>query len=236
MISGDYQEIPKAKWEVVLSETKDAWKNQEIPLRSWEAAKGERLMVRNKDFSLPVFDTFLNLVQVAMFRDKLKNPSILEIGAGNAFYGELLLAAGVTCRYQACDHSMTFREFTLQRNPSLRYVLADATKLPHDDQSIDIVVVGGCLLHVPSWKKALREAYRVSKKWVMVTRVPVTERRSTTLYKKLAYDVPCLEWLFSKKDFYEATKEAGLYLEDVRFVTGDPDEGHYSYLFSKVES
>lgn len=241
-VSGNYELVSRADWEKVSDELSKGWMNSDIPERNWKITQKEREMVARGDFSLPVFATFLDLVQTAIKSGKLRDRSnahmLLEVGAGSAWYGELLRLADVPCFYGACDYSPAFKEFAKVYAPLFPYTVADATNLPFFAKSRDIVVLGGCLLHIFDWRLVLQEAARVSSRWVLATRVPVSIK-PTEMYKKVAYDVPCFEWLFSEKEFVDVAYQKKLVLKEYKFITGDQmsaSGAHFSYLFKKMES
>jgi ubiquinone/menaquinone biosynthesis C-methylase UbiE len=82
----------------------------------------------------------------------------------------------------------------------------DAVALRFDSDCFDIVVSGGCLLHIPDYERAIAEAARVSRKWVVFHRTPVVHVRGPVTYTKKAYGVDTLEIHFNEqllfKSFY----------------------------------
>ncbi len=92
-------------------------------------------------------------------------PDFLEVGCGN----------GVVSRYltQKYDGSVTGvdvdpEQIALARRdtgdlPNIRFLEADATSLPFNDGSFDVVLSFGVLHHIPNWLEALKEIKRVLK-------------------------------------------------------------------------
>jgi SAM-dependent methyltransferase len=234
IISGKYEEIPDGISAEVFRSLGNAWKHREIPERNWTVTQSERDRVYRGDFSLPIHATFLSIMKQCNVSPRTRGTKILEVGAGSAFYGELLKRAGLSCQYEACDYSEAFRDFARQKFPETPYTVADATKLPWKPGEFRIVILGGCLYHVEDWRAAIREATRVSNLWVVATRNPVSETQGRTkLFRKLAYDIPCPEWTFDAADFWSAFQESGLVRTfDVK-VFGDEKYAHISAVFRK---
>jgi ubiquinone/menaquinone biosynthesis C-methylase UbiE len=111
--------------------------------------------------------------------------------------------------------------------------VAHADRLPFWDHSKDVVISGCCILHVEDWRKAVSEATRVSRSWVLFTRTPISKTRPTALFSKTAYDVPCLEWRFAEEDVLRAFREARLTLHAEKAIFGNDEYAHVSYLLRK---
>ena len=234
IVSGKYEEIPNGIEPEVFRSLGNAWKSPSIPERNWSVTQQERERVYRGDFSLPIHATFLEIMKQASLSARTRGTRILEVGAGSAFYGELLRRAGFACQYEACDYSEAFRDFVRKQFPATPYTVAEATSLPWKDREYKMVVLGGCLYHIYDWRKAILEAARVSSLWVVATRNPVSETLGRTkLYRKLAYDIPCPEWTFDLGEFWAAFKEAGLVRTFDTRVFGDATYAHVSCLFRK---
>lgn len=228
--SREYQEVPPEEKDSVWDRLENAWHMKDVPFRQWEVTRKERDQVRAGDFSLPVYATFLELIRLAGFGPGTAARGVLEIGASNAWYNELLRLAGIACRYEGLDYAEGFREHVREIYPGLPYTVGNAMALPFESRSKDTVVSGSCILHCRDWRLAAREAARVASRYVIFTRTPVSRKHPTKLFQKLAYDVPCLEWRFAEDDVLLEFTAAGLRLLAVRKIFGDDDYAHISYL------
>lgn len=234
IISGKYEEIPHGIETEIFRSLGNAWKDPNIPERNWTVTQSERDAVARGDFTLPIHATFLEIMKQAGLSSRTRGTRILEVGAGSAFYGELLRRAQIGCQYEACDYSEAFRDFARKKFPETPYTVAEATQLPWKNGEFKIVILGGCLYHIEDWRRAIREAARVSSLWVVATRNPVSETEArSTLYRKLAYDIPCPEWTFAAVDFWAAFKDSGLTRTFDLRVFGDAKYAHVSCLFRK---
>lgn len=127
------------------------------------------------------FQRFISYFYQIKFISMLKPSSILEIGVGNKTLSSYLKNNGF---------KVTTSDFNKQLKPD--YV-ADATNLPFEDSSYEMVVSFQLLEHLP-WKKvkeAVYEMLRVSKKYVIVS-VP-----HLSLHFDFLFKVPLFNYLFS---------------------------------------
>jgi ubiquinone/menaquinone biosynthesis C-methylase UbiE len=100
-------------------------------------------------------------------RDGWPYGDVLEVGCGTGFFTLNLMLAGVIDRAHVTDISPGMVRVT-ERNASslgLRVEgrVADAERLPYDDDTFDLVVGHAVLHHVPDVALALREVLRVLK-------------------------------------------------------------------------
>ncbi len=89
----------------------------------------------------------------------------LEIGCGTGFFLLNLMLAGVIERGQVTDLSPGMVEVATRNAAGLGFSVegrvADAERLPYDDDSFDLVVGHAVLHHIPDVELALREVVRV---------------------------------------------------------------------------
>lgn len=85
--------------------------------------------------------------------------NLLEIGCGTGVFAQRLADQHPGAALLAIDQSARFVELTAARGVEAR--VADATDLPFDDDSFDLVAAMWMLYHVPDLDRALAEARRV---------------------------------------------------------------------------
>jgi ubiquinone/menaquinone biosynthesis C-methylase UbiE len=102
------------------------------------------------------------LLQSAKLGEKQK---YLEIGCGN----------GTLCKHMAKKYQMDVTgidvaadqivraQVDTEDTPNLRFMVLDATRLPFDDASFDIVLSSGVMHHIREWPDAFEEIARVLK-------------------------------------------------------------------------
>ena len=90
----------------------------------------------------------------------------LEVGCGNGYGQELIKQSFKPEEYTGIDLDKKSIAKALQKGVgtgNVRFQEADITNLPFEDSSYDSVFNFGCIHHVPDWKKAFEEIYRVMK-------------------------------------------------------------------------
>jgi 2-polyprenyl-6-hydroxyphenyl methylase/3-demethylubiquinone-9 3-methyltransferase len=86
---------------------------------------------------------------------------LLDIGCGRAYYFPLYEALSIDAAGIEADPET--QAIAQGRYPQAHISLGDAGKLPHDDATIDSVIMSEVLEHLPDPVQALREAARVLK-------------------------------------------------------------------------
>jgi ubiquinone/menaquinone biosynthesis C-methylase UbiE len=94
-------------------------------------------------------------------------PKALEIGSGTGFFLLNLMQAGVAAEGYVTDISPGMVDVALRNARGLGLPVtgrvADAERIPYEDNSVDLVVGHAVLHHIPDVEGALREALRVLK-------------------------------------------------------------------------
>jgi SAM-dependent methyltransferase len=160
--------------------------------------------------------------------------AILEVGCSTGYHYEVLTHAfGHTVTYGGTDYSYAMIAEAKLRYPRLPLTVADATALPYDTGSVDIVISGCCLLHIPEYAKAIAESTRVAGRWVILHRTPVVAV-PTQFYQKKAYGVPCVEIHFNEEELVELCAAQGLKLSRTWELGPSGDASHKTYVFEKT--
>jgi len=90
----------------------------------------------------------------------------LEIGCGN---GEVAKYIARNYKGRVVGIDIDPEQIKIARDadediPHLKYLEADSTELPFDDDSFDVILSFGVLHHIPNWDDALEEIKRVLRK------------------------------------------------------------------------
>ena len=184
----------------------DAWKNETLP-RS-QAKLTQKQLIANYQDVAP-----MNALVDIMKKIPLNNPSLLEIGCSSGYYSEVFEKAGMKLTYSGCDYSKPFIDAARARYPKLDFKVSDATSLDYTEKEFDIVISGCCILHIVDYKKAIQEAARVSRGFVIFHRTPVVARRATTYAIKKGYGVEMLEIFFNEDELFEEFRKNNLSVE-----------------------
>jgi ubiquinone/menaquinone biosynthesis C-methylase UbiE len=140
----------------------------------------------------------------------------------------------VKVSYQGCDFSPAFIRIARQIYPAIRFDVEDATRLSYDADSFDIVVSGCCLLHIPEYEKAIAEAARVSREFVVFHRTPVLHMMGPVFFTKNAYGVEMLEIHFNEQQLVRMFAAHNLHLVDVNSHVSLPENRQGDVLFYKT--
>jgi len=172
----------------------------------------------------------------------IARPSLLEVGCGSGYYSEVFadLVPGAVS-YTGIDYSEAMIARARSNYPSVTFEVADATRLPHQDNAFDIVFNGVSLMHIIEYPAAIREAARVAGRYCVLHTVPVFDDHQTTYLSKFAYGAPVVEIVFGKRELMSLCRDAGLRLArewpcipyNVFEATGHRSTTE-TYLFSKT--
>lgn len=141
--------------------------------------------------------------------------SMLDVGCSTGYYAAVFreLCGDRVTAYLGLDYSGPMVVYGKRRHPFASFVAGDATSLPFQPQSWDVVLLGGVLLHLSDPDQALREAARVARRAVVVHRQPVFRQRPTGHFRKLAYGQTMMEVIFREQDLLDRVHQSGLSVE-----------------------
>ncbi len=195
-VSTNYQELTPREAAVIAAKYDGAWDHPEIPLRQLQVVEHELAELRLGRLSAPyraLIESFHRIEQ-APFQ------TVLEVGAASCYNGRVLKEAGWTMLYTGLERSPHFQALAERIYPLGNFLLGDAREIPLIHQ-FDIVLHGGCLLHIFEYEKAIAEAVRVSRRYVILHRTPI-QHEPTSFFLKDAYGVRCLEIHFQESELY----------------------------------
>lgn len=167
----------------------DGWSSDSVA--EWQNDAYEALLTDMRAGS-PRVD--LSIAAEAVAATGLTAPSLLEIGCGGGYYADVfahLLNGSV--HYSGIDRHPTMIAAAIKRRPSLSLAVADATRLPHPNASVDIVFNGVSLMHIMDYEAAIAEAARVARHFCVFHTVPVLSGRATSFLTKSGYGQPMAE-------------------------------------------
>lgn len=190
---------------------RSAWKDERLP--SGQRALVE-LQLKQYESGEPVivFDVFVSALQKIV---DVSTRTLLEIGCSSGHYAEVIQMAGIPLKYSGCDYSPAFINLAREKYPEFEFLVEDATSLNYSDQSYDVVVSGCCLLHIPEYKEAIKEAARVSRQFVIFHRTPVVIGKAEQWFRKEAYGVETVEIHFNEIELLETFTKNNLDVLDV---------------------
>lgn len=206
-----YKVISNPNLSILRKKYAKVWKDNTFPQKQWNRVEKQLEHVDD----IPEFRAIIDNVRAT----KLKNPSILDIGCSSGYLSEVLRKSGIRSRYEGTDYSSSFIDFAREKYPKIKFTVNNATSLKYKQRSFDIVVSGCCLLHIINYEKAISEAARVSKKYVIFHRTPVFNLQPTTFFTKTAYGSEMLEIVFNEDELIDGFNKYKLAVIKTRTIT-----------------
>ena len=102
--------------------------------------------------------------------DSLNFKNLLEVGCGTGNNLASLQSAYPDKIYRGCDFSLEQIRTARKHYEGIQFDIADARKLPYKDKTWDIVLVIGCLAHIPPKhiSECVQELKRVTSGYLLV--------------------------------------------------------------------
>ncbi len=208
-----------------------AWQDEAIPSRQRDAIS-QNLAEYRAGNPNPTFDALVAIL-VHNIPD-LNNKTLLDVGCSGGYYSEVLRSRGVNAAYRGCDYSFPFIQLARSTYTSESFDVEDATALSYESEAFDVVISGCCLLHIPEYDKAVSEASRVSREFVVFHRTPVLHLAGPTFYTKTAYGTEMLEIHFNEQKLIRLFARYGLKTVDVNTHLATVEPGYKEALFYKT--
>lgn len=216
------------KKEVIPARLNKAWENPRIP-------KAQALLVAQElrnIYAGKVIRPYQVLAE-AVRLSGCENGEIVEVGCASGYYSEVLqYLLGHEINYKGIDYSRAMISAARQKYPHIIFAVGDATALPYADNSCDVLISGCVILHVLDYQKVIAESSRVSHKWVIFHRTPITNG-PTRYFKKRAYGITCFEIHFNEEEFINICSQNKLRLQK-EFKISAGETICKTYLFEKV--
>src|SRR5262245_416814 len=189
-VSANYKKIEPADWDAFDRVFADAWQEPHLPARQYQACVKDELEGYRTGRANSPFDCFINLLKFIPAGPK----TLLDVGASSAYYSEVLSIRGFGAEYAytAVDFSTYYKDLAGQLFPGIKFEIGSALELPFPANSFDVVLHGACIMHLRRYERAIAEAVRVAKHWVIFHRTPIyLDDTPTEGFVKTAYGVPC---------------------------------------------
>lgn len=211
-VSIDYRRVGDESVGRIADALRDSWQDPSIPDKQ-RALVDPQLDQYRQGASLPVFDALVDILQTNIPRTE--GMRLLEVGCSSGYYAEVFAIKGIAVQYEGCDYSPAFIDLARRIYPDIRFEVRDATRLEYADAGFDIVVSGGCILHIPDYERAVAEAARVASRWVVFHRTPVVHMGGPHVYTKKAYGVETVEIHFNEQSLLRLLRKHGLTPVDI---------------------
>ncbi len=206
-VSANYIQLKSEEASSEGLRLRDSWRDDTLPQKQRDLVN-QQLHQYRSGAGVDVFDVFVAVLRA--LPGLPANASLLEIGCSSGFYSEIVAIAGLPINYSGCDYSDAFIHMAKAEYPAIDFAVADATALCYQDRSFDIVVSGCCLLHIPEYVKAVENAVRVARDYVIFHRTPIVWGQPEQWYRKQAYGVETIEIHFNEPEFLALLDRNGL--------------------------
>lgn len=235
-MSTNYRELLPAEVPAIAAELAAAWQDPGIPERQYAIVKPELENYRKGGKCAP-FDAFVRCMERLPEEMRWPATRLLDLGASGAFYKEILQQNSFWCDYTACDYNPAFKVLAEELYPLVKFDVADARHLPYHDDSFNISISGGLIMHSIEYEQIIAEMARVTSEFIILHRTPVLTRKPTTFYVKTAYGVDVLEVHFNEDELLSLFRNQGLSLvwTDEVFFNFSESFGHRNYVLRKPD-
>lgn len=190
-----------------LAVTGEAWLHEDVAAR--QAAAYRNLLDAMKAGKVR---KDLGVAAQAVRATGLAELSLLEVGCGSGYYTEVFdTLVGPGLRYTGLDYSEAMIALARRSYPGRDFQVGDATALPYADGAFDVVMNGVSLMHIMDYRAAIREACRVSRRFVLFHTATLVDQRATTWLRKSAYGRPTAEVIINEGEFRALLAREGLF-------------------------
>lgn len=114
-----------------------------------------------------IMKNFFNNIHNAI--DSLEFSSLLDVGCGEGYVTEFIFQIKQCRGIEGIDISPRVIEEAALRIPAVKFSVGSALSIDRPDGSYEIVVASEVLEHLPEPEKALKEIFRVTSKYALIS-------------------------------------------------------------------
>jgi ubiquinone/menaquinone biosynthesis C-methylase UbiE len=210
----------------------NTWKSPNLPIKQRAIVQDELKQLYKSSTPPLLFDILkIELKPIVRSGDK-----IIDIGCASAYYSEAIeYLLSKKIQYHGVDYSEEMIKMAEMFYPKHKFKVADASALPYSDDEFKIAICSGLISYNFEYSKIIAEAARVSSRFVIFHRTPISKRNPTKLYKKRLYSEDFLEIRFNEAEFLDRCLQNNLRLIDsVEYYKDEASDVYESiYLFKK---
>ena len=121
----------------------------------------------------------------ALSRTALRRADVLDYGCGNGAYRAFIAGYSATAEwaYVGADVNAGLIAFCRRQMPEARFEVAPRFEsLPFEEKSFDVVFASGVFQCVEQPPDLLAEFHRVTRAWVLLSRIPVRKHAASGIY------------------------------------------------------
>ncbi len=143
---------------------------------------------------------------------ELLNSTVLDAGCGSGYSSKLIAKRFRPKELISFDYMPEQIAIAKKKNPYAEYYVDDITAVKQPDEKFDAVFVFEILHHVPNWKQAIDELYRVIKKGGYLFICEVNDKGISFVDRYMKFHHPP-EARFSWEEFSKALITANFIIE-----------------------
>ncbi len=144
---------------------------------------------------------------------QLLNSTVLDAGCGSGYSSKLIAKRFRPKELISFDYMPEQIAIAKKKNPYAKYYVDDITAINQPTEKFDAVFVFEILHHVPNWKQAINELYRVIKKGGYLFICEVNDKGVSFVDRYLKFNHPP-EAKFSWNEFSKALITANFIIEE----------------------
>jgi putative methyltransferase (TIGR04325 family) len=172
------------RFETVASWPEATWRQANLSQSLIEEIAAFNLK-RARNFPGPIFAEPIVQDNLKLLSEiSLNNATLLDFGCGNGIYYDILRSHPRTRSWKYCgaDANPAFIEFCKLTHPDIRFEeLPSNQKLPFNDGEFDVVFASGVIQCIEHYGSTLEQLFRISKKYVVISRLPMGEKKAKIL-------------------------------------------------------
>lgn len=161
---------------------------------------------------------------------------LLDVGCGDGKYFSLLKDKSIfpyNISYTGSEVDKVLVNSNKVKHKDGRFILSKVEKISAKDRVFDLVFCSGTLHYsLDNWKQGIRELGRVSKKNVVVTRMPLSKSNQEFYVRQIVVSVYGISTYYfvvpSKKEFEKIAKDAGF-----KILSSNTSSENYRILGAK---
>lgn len=170
------------------------WQNEGIP-QLQRVIVNKQLENLKRGYIDPVFNSLGEALKTIPMREF----SFLDVACATGYYYEVLKNLEPRMNYyEGSDYSAAMITEAKKYYPDQIFNVQDATKLTYQDNSFDIVMLAGVIEHIPAFEKALMEAARVARHYVVIHRCPLINGQDNVYTLGAQYNIQTPRTFFSQ--------------------------------------
>lgn len=162
--------------------------------------------------------------------------SLLEIGCGAGYYLPAFRSFVQGGIYDGVDISPSMIAYARQRYDDIDhsiFTVGDSSELPFVDGMCDCACISGLIQHLADYRPSIKEAARVSRRWVLLHRVEATSGENQEFIRR-AYDSDVPTRRVNENELLLFCGLCGLTLRAQEKWSVTPEHWNASYLLEKT--